>query len=117
MQLSDLVKAVIERDALTARQWVADSMRSRMEWSAVEAPQGATALEQVVAAALVELLASRAGQPVPEWTSAIGEAETDIYLVRAARTMPRLRRLCESEAPEPLRRRRLYAPPDFLTVA
>jgi hypothetical protein len=31
--------------------------------------------------------------------------------------MPRLRRLCESEGPEPLRRRGLFAPPEFLTHA
>jgi len=37
--------------------------------------------------------------------------------VRAALTMPRLRRLCEVEGPEPLRRRAVMAPPDFLTIA
>ena len=35
----------------------------------------------------------------------------------AAETMPRLRRACETEGPEPLRRRRLLAPPEFLTSA
>jgi hypothetical protein len=37
--------------------------------------------------------------------------------VAAAETLPRLRRLCEEEGPEPLRRRGLLAPPDFLTAA
>jgi hypothetical protein len=45
-----------------------------------------------------------------------GDAEA-VFLVRAAESMPRLRRLCEEQSPEPLRRRRLLAPPDFLTAA
>ena len=37
--------------------------------------------------------------------------------VRAADSLPRLRRLCEEEGPEPLRRRGLLVPLDFLTAA
>jgi hypothetical protein len=34
-----------------------------------------------------------------------------------AETMKRLRTLCETQAPEPMRKRRLYAPPIFLEFA
>ncbi|MEE8583936.1 MAG: hypothetical protein V3T83_03695 [Acidobacteriota bacterium] len=47
------------------------------------------------------------GQPVEE----------PVYLVRAALSMPRLRRLCRQEGPEPLRWRGILAPPEFLTMA
>ena len=48
---------------------------------------------------------------------AVEGAPTALYLVKAARTMPRLRQLCEQEGPEPLRRRGILAPPELLTVA
>ena len=46
-----------------------------------------------------------------------GRRAEPVYLVRAAETMPRLRRSCETEGPEPLRARQVYAPPEFLTAA
>lgn len=46
--------------------------------------------------------------PVPDTPS------RNIYFEQ---TMPRLRRSCEAEGPEPLRVRRIYAPPEFLTAA
>ena len=69
------------------------------------------------AAALLELLAQRTGRPAPQWTRDIGAVPTPMFLLEAAVRMPRLRLLCESESPEPLRKRGLYAPPDFLTFA
>ena len=117
MDLRDLVQALLRRDALTARQWVADAGRESMVWSDVPRPVGWTALELAVAAGVVELLASRADQIPPQWTATVGEAPAPVYLVRAAETMPRLRRLCETEGPEPLRWRHVFAPPEFLTIA
>jgi hypothetical protein len=38
-----------------------------------------------------------------------------MHLLEAATRMKRLRAHCESEAPEALRKRGLYAPADFLT--
>ena len=68
-----------------------------------------------IAAALVELLAERAGQRPPAWTCEIGAVSHPVFLLKAAEYMPRLRALCESESPEPLRRRGLFAPPEYLT--
>lgn len=117
MELHDLVRALLQRDALTARQWVADAARESITWAEMPRPVGWTPLELAVAAGVVELLASRAGQRPPSWTAAIDEAPNPVYLVRAAETMPRLRNSCEIEGPESLRRRRVYAPPEFLTFA
>lgn len=117
MDLLDLVNALLSYDALTARQWLADAQRSGFTWSKVPAPSGLDPTASALAAGVAELLASRAGQPPPAWTAKIPAAPKGVFLVRAAETMPRLRVLCEQEGPEPLRRRRLFAPPEFLTLA
>jgi hypothetical protein len=117
MDLRELVRALLSFDTITARQWVADSVRQRVLWSAVPRPTDLSPLELGVAAGVVELLASRAGQRPPSWVSGIEGTATQVWLVKAASTMPRLRRLCEEEGPEPLRRRGIFAPPEFLTIA
>lgn len=117
MDLRELVRALLSYDALAARQWVVDSVREGIVWAAVPRPTGLGPLELGVAAGIAELLASRADQPPPQWVGAVPSASTPVFLVKAAGTMPRLRRLCEQEGPEPLRRRGILAPPEFLTFA
>lgn len=116
MDLHDLTRALLEYDALTARQWVADAARERVTWSAVPPPQ-LDATGMAVAAGVAEVLAQRAGQPPPAWTAGVKAAPKPLFLAGEALHMPRLRRLCEEEGPEPLRRRNIYAPPEFLTFA
>ncbi len=70
-----------------------------------------------MAAAVVEMMAERQGKTPASWTEAVPAAPRRLFLVRAAESLPRLRRLCEDEGPEALRRRGLLAPPDFLTAA
>lgn len=117
MDLSELVRALLSYDALAARQWVADSLREGVVWTAVPKPSDLSPIELGVAAGVAELLASRAGQAPPSWVDTVEATQTPVWLVKAARTMPRLRRLCEEEGPEPLRRRGILAPPEFLKVA
>jgi hypothetical protein len=117
MDLPDLVRALLSFDALAARQWVADSLREGLVWASVPAPTDLDPVGLGVAAGVAELLAERVGQPPPSWVSMVEVAPTPVFLVKAARTMPRLRQLCEQESPEPLRRRRIWAPPEFLKVA
>jgi hypothetical protein len=117
MELRDLVNALLQFDTLTARQWVADAERLPIQWPDVGLPAGLNPDQLAVAAGVAELLAQRMGQQPPAWTSDIAPSITTIYLVRSARTMPRLRQLCEQEGPEPLRRRHILAPPEFLTIA
>jgi hypothetical protein len=117
MNILDLVNALLSYDALAARQWIADAERSGFSWSRVRQPLGLDATASALAAGVTELLASRAGQSPPAWTARVPPAPQRIFLVRAAEVMPRLRALCESEGPEPLRRRGLLAPPEFLTSA
>jgi hypothetical protein len=117
VDLKDLVRALLRFDALTARQWLADAARSDLVWFEVPAPADLDETERALAAGVAELLASRAGQPAPPWAAAIPAAPRRLFLVRSAATMPRLRAACELDGPEPLRRRGLLAPPDFLTIA
>jgi hypothetical protein len=117
MELRDLVEALLAQDALAARQWVADARRSGVFWPTILRPDGLDASAMAVAAGVAEMLSERASQLPPAWTSDVGAAPVPVLLVRAAGILPRLRKLCEDEGPEPLRRRRLLAPPDFLTGA
>ena len=80
-------------------------------------PRGLDAFGLAVAAAVVEMMAGRRSRPSPSWTAAVPAAPQRLFLVQAAESLPRLRRLCEQEGPEPFRRRGLLAPPDFLTAA
>ena len=117
MNLLDLIKALLSYDTLSARQWIADAQRSGFVWTSVPAPRGLDATASALAAGVTELLASRAGQAPPAWTATVPPAPERVFLVRSAAKMPRLRESCEREGPEPLRRRGLLAPPDFLTIA
>jgi len=117
VDLRDLVAALLRRDALSARQWVADATREGFDWSHVTEPHGLDMTGRAVAAAVVEMMAERSGSRPAAWTSAVPAAPERLFLVQAAEALPRLRRLCEEEGPEPLRRRGLLAPPGFLTAA
>jgi hypothetical protein len=117
VDLRDLVRALLAHDALGARQWVADAERARLSWATMPEPRELDARAMAVAAGVAELLAGRSGQLPPAWTASVPAAAEPVWLVRAALTLPRLRRMCELEGPEPLRRRRVLAPPEFLTVA
>jgi len=117
MQIRTLIDALMRFDTLRARQWVADAMRMPISWAEVARPTGMDAEQLAIAAGIVELLAKRSGQESPCWTVDVGESPRRIYLVRAAESMPRLRQLCEKEGPEPLRKRQIMAPPEFLSVA
>jgi len=115
--LEALAKTALQRDSLRLRSLTLDFMREYPDLASI--PRPPTEDQQILgtAAALLELLAQRAGQAAPTWTREVGPVLEPVFLLEAATRMKRLRALCESEAPEPLRKRGLYAPPDFLTFA
>src|SRR5258706_3738273 len=71
MDLHNLVNAILSGDLLSARQWVADAQREKVNWERLECPRDLDGHELIVAAALVELLAGRAGANAPNWTHAV----------------------------------------------
>ncbi|MCG8353644.1 MAG: hypothetical protein MI924_38260 [Chloroflexales bacterium] len=115
--LERIAEAALQRDGLRLRSLVQDFLRDYPQLEAI--PRPATENMQLLgtAAALLELLADRAGQPAPSWTQEVGAVPEPLFLLEAATRLKRLRALCEAEAPEPLRKRGLYAPPDFLSFA
>lgn len=110
-----LAEAALRYDALRLRSLAQDLLRESPRLATVARPQTEDPQVLGTAAALTELLAERTGQPAPEWTRSIGRVPNPTFLVKAADRMQNLRALCETEAPEPLRRRGLFAPPDFLS--
>ena len=117
MDLAELVRAILDGDLLMARQWVADAYRAHMQWEQIEQPRGLSDREMSVAAAVVELLASRAGAASPFWTAKVGASEEPVILDPGLEQMPRSYARAKQHGPEPFRRRNLVAPPDFLAVA
>lgn len=117
MEISDLVLALMRGDLLLARQWVADAQRENMRWDTIPEPTGLNDKETVIAAAMIELLASRAGVPAPGWTGGIGAVDEEIVLDPGLELMPRSFARAKATTPEALRKRNLVALPEFLEVA
>ncbi len=117
MDIRELVHALLAGDVLTARQCVADAQRMRLQWDRLDRPTDLTDREMSVAAAVIELLASRNGAMPPPWTATIGGVRELLVLDPGLEEMPRSFARARTDGPEPLRRRNMVAPPDFLSVA
>lgn len=117
VRLEDIARAAIDGEALRARSLTQDWLAQHARLEHVPPPEAGDAVVRAVAAGLIEWFAMNRGEAAPEWTAQIGAIDDPIFLVRHAATMPRLRELCRAEGPEPLRRRRIYAPPGYLVAA
>ncbi|MBX2997187.1 MAG: hypothetical protein KF893_01660 [Caldilineaceae bacterium] len=115
--IEQITAAILRDDGLMARALVQEFLGSRPVLADIPEPNIDDPVALAVAAALLELFSLRTDQPAPIWTQHVGPVEEPLYLIRSASYMRRLRDLCRDAAPEPLRRRRLYAPPDYLAFA
>lgn len=115
--IEQLARAALERDHLKLRSLVQDLTRSHTDYSILPRPATTDQRLLVVSAALAELLAQRNNQHPPAWTKEIGALKEPFFLLESAATMKHLRTLCETQSPEPMRKRLLYAPPHFLAFA
>ena len=115
--IEQLAQAALERDHLKLRSLVQDFTRAKIDWSKLPRPSTTDSRLMVISAALAELLAQRNNQLPPAWTKEIGALKEPFFLLESAATMRRLRILCETQSPEPMRKRLLYAPPHFLEFA
>jgi len=115
--IEQLAEAAISQDHLRLRSLVQDVVRSNTRINDLRPPQSTDSRLRVVSAAIAELLAIRQGQQPPAWTEEIGALVEPFYLLKSSLQMRRLRELCETQSPEPMRKRRLYAPPHFLEFA
>ncbi|MCB9005821.1 MAG: hypothetical protein H6656_00285 [Ardenticatenaceae bacterium] len=117
VQIEQLAKAALNRDSLELRSLVQDFLRSQPNLVDLLPPQTDDEAVLAMSAALLELLALRTNQAPPPWTAGVGPVKEPFYLLKSASQMKRLRKLCQQESPEPLRKRSFYAPPDYLASA
>lgn len=110
-----LAEAALRRDGLQLRSLAQEFVRQTPRFASVPRPKTEDLRVLATAASLLELFAQRAEQAPPLWTGEVGAVPEPFFLLEAAARMKRLRALCELESPEPLKRRQLYAPPDFLS--
>lgn len=113
-KIEDLATAVLTYDSLLARALIQGFYDPALNLTHIPRPDSDDQEVLATSAALLELLALRRGQKAPAWTEDVGPLRESRHLLRAAESMRRLRQLCETESPEPLRKRRLFAPPNFL---
>ena len=112
--LEQLAEAALNRDNLRLRSLAQDWLAEHPRLTDVPHPRTGDPRLLSAAASLVELFAQRRRQDPPVWAREVGSLPEPFFLLEAAASMKRLRVLCETQAPEPLRKRRLYAPPNFL---
>ena len=115
MTIERIAYAALYADPLLLRAYAMKFLDEVRDLHRVPRPDNDNPLVMSVAAGLLELFCQRAGQKPPTWTRAVGPAPKPTFLWRDAKGFTR--RLCQEESPEPLKRRRLYAAPDFLTFA
>jgi hypothetical protein len=117
VRIEQLAEAVLKGDELAARSLVQDFFRENPHLADIPQPSTNDPNLLAASASLLELFANRSEQDAPTWTKNVGPLPEPIFLLKAAATMKRLRALCETESPEPLRKRGFYAPPNYLEFA
>lgn len=115
--IDQIALAVLGNDSLLTRALVQEFLRSQPVLAEIPRPETNDPVLLAVMASLLELFSLRTQQSAPGWTRQVGAVEPPLYLLKSAAHMRRLRDLCQDAAPEPLRRRGLYAPPDYLAFA
>ena len=116
MKLEKLVRAILDNHLVEARQWIADAQRTGMRFDSMPLPPLQSNQERVLAAGLVELLASRDEQMAPSWAGQIGSLPEPFFVGNRLKEMPRSAEEARTNGPEPLRRRNIFASPNFLTI-
>ena len=116
VEVEAIAQAALAGEALAARSLTQEFLRANPTLAEIASPTVHDPEVLAMTAALLELFAERTNQPAPAWTRIVGALPSPVYLLQAAKTMKRLRELCHDFAPEPLRRRNLFAPPNYLEM-
>ncbi len=114
--IRELAEALLARDDFRLRLLTQGWLRQSPRFSMVTAPETDDPRILVAAAALVELLAGRFNQPPPTWTTSSGSLGEPFFALPWAERPGFTRDLCLNESPEPLKRRNIFAPPNFLEM-
>jgi hypothetical protein len=105
VRIEQLAEAVLNGEGLTARSLVQDLFSERPRLADISRSPVDDERILAASASLLELFASRWGQDAPVWTKDISSLAEPTYLLKSINTMKRLRKLCEQESPESLRKR------------
>ncbi|GAB4577758.1 MAG: hypothetical protein Fur0022_04890 [Anaerolineales bacterium] len=116
-KLEQLARAAYQHEGLLVRSLTQDLLRETSSLQDIPRPTSQDTRLLSIAASLLELLAQRQQQAPPAWVQDIGPMPEPFYLLETALLMKHLRELCETQAPEPLKKRNLYAPPNYLAFA
>jgi len=112
-----VARTALSGQALELRALAQAFLRENQDLRLCQKPVSTDARVLAVAAGLVELFALRAAQSPPDWASTVKSAPKEIFLVKGLVAGGYTERLCRAESPEPLKKRRLYATPNFLEFA
>jgi hypothetical protein len=112
--LEQIARTALSGDALATRSLLQDWLVTNPSFADAPPPSTGDEIETALSAALIELFSLRCGQTPPAWAATIGPSPRPVHLLRSAKTMRRLREICEAESPLPLRRRHFYAPSNYL---
>jgi hypothetical protein len=114
--VSEIAHALLERDDFKLRLFVQAWLREHPRF--IDTPEPVVDDSRIgsAAAAIVELLALRASQAAPPWTVKYNGLAEPFFVMRRAERPGFTRDLCLNESPEPLRRRNIFAPPNFLEM-
>jgi len=115
--IEEIAEAAIQQDHLRLRSLTQDLIRSKAPINLLLPPQTTDLRLLALSASIAELLAQQQGEQPPAWTNDIGALSEPFYLLKSAESMKRLRELCETQSPAPMRKRKFYAPPHFLQFA
>jgi len=114
VRIEALAEAALRRESLKLRSLTQDLLRENPCLPEMPRPDTSDPRLLAAAASLVELFAQRLHQDPPPWTSSVAPLPEPMHLLEAAASLKRLRALCETQSPGPLRKRGFYAPPNFL---
>ena len=117
VSIEQLAEAAMNRESLLLRSLAQDWLRGRQRFDLIPRPNLTDRNLMAIAASLVEMFAERAGHAAPAWTKDAPPATHPLFLLREAQNMKRLRKLCEEQSPAALRRRHIFATPNFLEFA
>jgi len=117
VRIEQIAQAALAGDSLQTRSLTQDFLREQTRMQDVPRPQTTDARVLALSASLADLFAIRRNQAAPAWTQSVGATTESVFLVKSALTMKRLRELCETESPPPLRKRKFFAPPNYLEFA
>ena len=114
-KITDLARALLDDRGAIVGQYTMNLFDETATFTDLPKPSPATYEELVVSAALLELFAARRGELPPAWTSEVGGLDAPRYLMGGyEKKYARLAEKWRSEAPEPLKRRNLFASAEFL---